>query len=59
MEDLDQESSDLKTELVKNEKFFTVMQTPCKHSFHEKCLKEWMEIKLECPFCRTGLPVID
>jgi hypothetical protein len=33
-------------------------QTPCKHSFHEKCLKEWMKTKLECPTCRQALPAI-
>lgn len=33
-----------------------VMRTPCNHKYHEKCLKDWMEFKLECPFCRAKLP---
>jgi hypothetical protein len=34
------------------------MQTPCKHRFHERCLREWMEQKLMCPCCRTSIPPI-
>ena len=34
-----------------------IMLTPCKHKFHEECLKEWMHVKLECPTCRSELPV--
>ncbi|SCP04267.1 E3 ubiquitin-protein ligase, putative [Plasmodium ovale] len=30
--------------------------TPCFHIFHEKCLQQWMDIKLECPTCRGTLP---
>jgi hypothetical protein len=30
--------------------------TPCDHKFHPNCLKEWIEIKLECPSCRSSLP---
>ncbi|PHJ21493.1 zinc c3hc4 type (ring finger) domain-containing protein [Cystoisospora suis] len=26
--------------------------TPCDHLFHDKCLQQWMEIKMECPNCR-------
>lgn len=32
------------------------MVTPCDHFFHPECLERWMEIKLECPYCRTSLP---
>jgi hypothetical protein len=32
------------------------MKTPCNHHFHEKCLKDWMRIKYECPTCRTEIP---
>lgn len=32
------------------------METPCKHKFHEGCLKLWMEQKLMCPCCRTKIP---
>ena len=34
------------------------MQTPCKHKFHEDCLKNWLEQKLICPCCRTTIPPI-
>ncbi|KAJ1777598.1 hypothetical protein GGH19_002353 [Coemansia sp. RSA 1807] len=30
--------------------------TPCHHVYHEACLANWMEIKLECPVCRAALP---
>ncbi|CAD2086168.1 E3 ubiquitin-protein ligase, putative [Plasmodium vinckei brucechwatti] len=30
--------------------------TPCYHIFHEKCLQQWMNIKMECPTCRGPLP---
>ena len=34
------------------------METPCKHRFHESCLKNWMEQKLICPCCRTTIPPV-
>ena len=34
------------------------MTTPCNHNFHEECLQQWMEVKLECPTCRSQLPPI-
>ena len=30
--------------------------TPCDHVFHDECLSQWMQHKLECPTCRTALP---
>lgn len=32
------------------------MATPCDHVFHEECLQEWMDVKMECPTCRRILP---
>eukprot|EP00300_Choanocystis_sp_HF-7_P010611 c17040_g1_i2.p1 GENE.c17040_g1_i2~~c17040_g1_i2.p1 ORF type:complete len:352 (+),score=79.93 c17040_g1_i2:107-1057(+) len=32
--------------------------TPCNHVFHQPCLEEWMNIKLECPICRSQIPPI-
>ncbi|CAM9098708.1 unnamed protein product [Ectocarpus fasciculatus] len=32
------------------------MITPCDHLFHGECLSRWMEVKLECPVCRSQLP---
>ena len=37
----------------------TYMRTPCNHNFHQKCLQNWMRIKLECPVCREPLPAVD
>ncbi|KAH3758277.1 zinc finger family protein [Pelomyxa schiedti] len=36
----------------------TYMITPCNHMFHTECLMQWMEYKLECPTCRSALPVL-
>jgi len=60
MDNLFTEPSDSNSELLKSPApTITIMQTPCKHKFHIKCLQEWMKIKLECPFCRTGIPSVD
>jgi len=32
--------------------------TPCKHEFHLTCLTEWLNSKLECPYCRTEVPAL-
>jgi len=36
-----------------------IMKTPCNHKFHVGCLVQWMEIKMECPTCRSALPVLE
>ncbi len=33
------------------------MLAPCDHVFHEMCLTQWMEQKMECPTCRGALPI--
>ncbi|KRX08224.1 hypothetical protein PPERSA_07704 [Pseudocohnilembus persalinus] len=35
-----------------------IMRTPCNHKFHIICLSNWMNIKMECPSCRSKLPPI-
>ena len=32
----------------------SVSITICNHVYHEECLKQWFEIKSECPLCRTS-----
>ena len=32
------------------------MLTPCNHFFHTSCLQRWMDVKMECPTCRSPLP---
>lgn len=32
------------------------MITPCNHIFHQQCLIQWLEHKMECPTCRRQLP---
>jgi hypothetical protein len=32
------------------------MLAPCDHIFHRECLVQWMDVKMECPICRTELP---
>lgn len=34
------------------------MLAPCNHLFHRDCLIQWMDIKMECPTCRTELPAL-
>ena len=38
---------------------FYYFQTPCGHKFHQRCLLNWMQVKLECPVCREELPALD
>jgi E3 ubiquitin-protein ligase RNF115/126 len=33
-----------------------VVQLPCKHSYHENCGVQWLEINNKCPKCRAELP---
>lgn len=33
----------------------TCVITPCKHYFHVTCFNQWVEVKHECPICRTHL----
>ncbi len=33
-----------------------IIKTPCDHKFHEKCLNQWLERKVECPYCRKPIP---
>ena len=35
-----------------------VMRAPCDHIFHERCLQEWLQVKLQCPICRVEMPPI-
>ncbi|KIS68778.1 ubiquitin-protein ligase TUL1 [Mycosarcoma maydis] len=39
-----------------NRRRMDVMLAPCQHAFHTQCLEPWMEIKNECPSCRSSLP---
>ncbi|KAL7443613.1 hypothetical protein ACHAXM_009052 [Skeletonema potamos] len=34
------------------------MLAPCDHIFHRECLEQWMDVKMECPICRTNLPAL-
>ena len=50
MVDLHQEGA-LKESLVRKGRH--VMRTPCGHYFHENCLTTWLEMKQECPVCKS------
>ena len=32
-----------------------VLETECKHHFHEECLEKWTERNNTCPICRTNV----
>lgn len=31
------------------------VSTPCGHNFHKKCILKWLQIKSNCPCCRTDI----
>ena len=33
-----------------------VVQLPCEHCFHERCILPWLEMHHTCPNCRADLP---
>lgn len=41
---------------VRNRRVY--MLAPCDHIFHRDCLVQWMDVKMECPICRTELPAV-
>ena len=60
---LDESSPELQKEsLLKNDSaaipLASMVKTPCQHHFHESCLRNWLEQKYECPYCRAGLPAM-
>jgi hypothetical protein len=59
MDNLNKEPVDPTAQLMKPSRTTKIMQTPCRHKFHPICLQEWMNIKLECPFCRQHIPPLE
>lgn len=63
MESLHHEPDDKETPLLIKKtsasKYVVLMQTPCRHKFHSKCLINWMNIKLECPLCKSPIPSLE
>ena len=53
-EDISQELTETQEEF-KNVKIWYAIG-PCKHAFHPKCLRDWMNERLVCPNCRKELP---
>ena len=35
------------------------MITPCHHLFHKKCLEHWLNVKNQCPYCRSQIPPLE
>eukprot|EP01125_Pyxidicula_operculata_P013452 TRINITY_DN4466_c0_g1_i1.p1 TRINITY_DN4466_c0_g1~~TRINITY_DN4466_c0_g1_i1.p1 ORF type:complete len:467 (-),score=57.26 TRINITY_DN4466_c0_g1_i1:31-1431(-) len=51
-------SEDAMCVICRSEMKDSYLVTPCNHVFHEACLREWMDRKLECPICRNVIPPI-
>ena len=34
------------------------LHAPCGHRFHSDCLSRWLDLKPDCPTCRTSLPPV-
>jgi len=39
---------------TQKEKELTILR--CKHTFHQKCMRKWLENNRTCPMCRTYIP---
>eukprot|EP00828_Plagiopyla_frontata_P025161 TRINITY_DN32149_c0_g1_i1.p2 TRINITY_DN32149_c0_g1~~TRINITY_DN32149_c0_g1_i1.p2 ORF type:complete len:122 (+),score=11.68 TRINITY_DN32149_c0_g1_i1:124-489(+) len=32
-----------------------IIQTPCRHIFHNRCIEPWLKKSITCPICRSNL----
>lgn len=35
-----------------------VVVLPCRHAFHKRCLKQWLDVRDRCPVCRVKDPLL-
>ena len=43
---------------LRNMHKLTVKHTPCRHTYHARCLNKWLQRDQRCPLCRTYLETL-
>lgn len=54
-DNIDGKNEDCSICFVPFEENKSYVSTPCHHNFHKKCILKWLQIKSNCPCCRTDI----
>lgn len=55
--DQDKEEDKLKCSICSEELSSGIKYLNCAHGFHRQCIDDWLELKANCPLCRTHISV--